>query len=541
MNEQNRRRKPRHYGKERLQYLISDVLSAMAAAAGKLYRRRYTKPILQCSCAVIGAVLILMMLPAAVRDTVQHTDDSEMDEHTDPFGNNPAAAVSALVVYSPDNDWGKTEAGYLCEELEKNFFISAVSVTDEEYLASKDKQSDPANLTVKLGFFCADVNESYLESLARIGENGVEVISEESDADTLSVDINAFCASSARQGSLRLLDYLRVENEKCRIADGFYILHSSGNGADLICISADMSAESGKSDILVVSYPDAEKVSLDALRLVMDDDGTLPALVIFNGGLDCGCTDRAGLSSVWKTIDGFLTSLGIKWGYTFSSADETLPRSMINEVLTSFPGCVTRPDANGRVGSTIALISDGFPIAAVTVADIADTKNKADADAFCGSVKECTELIKRAGGNVQFTAVVPGIFPLVSALFPGNSGKIAGVNVNSSLPSYILSCGAEIYDSLLSCGIRYFVCSAGTCDTGVISFSSPVNNAGNVSVSASLSGSVGFSTPGLGGKYELNNSLRGAIRVCFEQNKSGNIGISQKYIFAADPGTNKKD
>ena len=541
MNEQNRRRKPRHYGKERLKYLISDSLSALAAAAEKLYRHRYTKPILQCTCAVIGAVLILMMLPAAVRDTIQNPADSEMNEQTDPSGNDPAAAVSALVVYSPDDDWGKTEAGFLCEELEKRFFIFAVSVTDEEYLASKDNQSDPADLTVKLGFFCADVNESYLESLSRIGENGVEVTSEESDADTVSVNINAFCASSARQGSLRLLDYLRIENEKCSIADGFYILHSSGSGAGLICLSADMNAESGKSDVLVVSYPDAEKVTLDALRLVMDDDGTLPALVIFNGGLDCGCTDRAGLSSAWNTINGFLTSLGIKWGYTFSSADETLPRSMINEVLTSYSGCVTRPDVNGRVGSTIALISDGDPIAAVTVADIADTKNKADADAFCIAVKESTELIRRAKGNVQFTSVVPGVFPIVSALFPGNSGKITGVNVNSSLPSYIMPCGSEIYDSLLDSGIRYFICSAGTCDTGVISFSSPVNNAGSVSVSASLSGSVGFSTPGLGGKYELNNSLRGAVRVCFEQNTSGNIGISQKYIFASDLGTNKKD
>lgn len=565
MNEQRRRRKPRRYGKERWTYLIPDTLSTIASAAEKLYRHQNIRLALRCMCALIGAVLILTALPAAVKDTAQKAANSN-NRPENPFGNDPLAPLTAIVIYSPDDDWGKDEAEYLATQLKSRFYISAVTVTDDQYLAAvKDQQTSHAELVITLGYTDVDANtslstnndnsdnnsnsysagnenknvkpaESYLDALARLGRAGVEITPGNRNVSaSVNVNITAFEAASARRGSEHLLSAIDIKGASFSVSDELYITEISDtiekNTVTTVLTDKDTS-EVGKSNVLVVSYPDADEHSLNSLRLLLENN--TPDLVIFNGGLDCGADGRTELASSWKSITDLLSSYNVAWGYNFTHADSKLPRDLVNEVLSSFSGCITSPDSNGSVTSTLALMSsDGIPFAAVSVVDIIDTTNADSAHSLCNIIETQTALVRRAGKNVAYTAVIPGVLPMINILFSGHTGTGGDITVTSTLSSYLLSYGADIYDTFISCGVNFFVCAAGTTDTGVITFNNPNSNpntgSGNTSVTATLNGSIGFMSPGLGGKFDLNNSLRGASCLTFQLRRAGYIDVSLNY------------
>lgn len=425
---------------------------------------------------------------------------------------------------SENEEWSAGEAEYLAERMSEFRYISPL-------VASAEDAPPESDLTVYIGY-SETAGESYLEAYRRLGSDGIEIgYSENSDGKITGVNILAFSEKRAHEGTVRFADYFLSENRLKTVFSKFSLSESGGD--TLESFETLPLSESGYR-LAVFSHPDSGTYTLRALGAIAD--AVDPDAILFNGGLCIG-SDRDSVSSAWMDISSAVTGKSPEWGVNPTVEDVSLGDAfeLTHDVLRSVvsgngkegtAGLLLSFESRRSVGGIILIGSDGKPAGIVYVIS-GDAEN--DPDGVCEIINRVSGVLeKAAGAKVGGAAILPSVPEDFASYLSSDHAVSGGVPLYSNIVQYVTPAADKLFDAATGAGIGTAVVFGGFNNVGVIGY-------GNASVA--LCGSIGFSNPGIGGQFALNNSRRGGILLSFD----GNGVMSPSLLLASDYGMNQKN
>lgn len=464
---------------------------------------------------VLGfSVLLVTMLPAAMPDTEEEAEttkpkpsvsvsfDDEMPE-IDPVAK-PDLFPHLVIIYSEGDAWGKEEADHLVTHLAPLFHAHFVVIPDTEYLALGEDTltlyNQEPTLTLNVGITKL-LDESYLEILARLGENGLEIRESGSRIDIISASL-----SRVHEGIESFVNALTFDST-FKVSEDFFMLDAKG-GEDST-FSPDIITD-GEVNILVLSYIDSNPYTLRAIEGIVAH--AKPDIVVFNGGVDGGAKTRAELGNMWSSISEILKKTNTPWCFTPGNLSGTLSRVTVCEVISSFPGCIRKVsgERDAAFGLTVAN-SKGIVTSSIYVGDTFGNNTL-----LCEMIENDTELYGRAS---SYKRSITAILPALPKQLSDACEDLSDAYVSKSL--------YDLYDSLTAAGADSFICASDATECSVVKFAG-----GTVG----LCGSVGFDSQGLGGRFDYNHSLRGALMLTLTPHRAEYSLTEISYIYAADLG-----
>lgn len=457
------------------------------------------------------ATLLVTMLPAAMpedegegttRPAISMPFDDEMPE-IDQVAR-PDLYPHLVIVYPEDDAWGKEEADHLVTHLAPQFHAHFVVISDREYLALGEDTltlyNQEPSLTLNVGVTKL-LDESYLEVLARLGEKGLEIRRSGNRIDIISASL-----SRVHEGIESFVTALTFDST-FKVSEDFFILDATG-GEDST-FTPDIVTD-GEVNILVLSYIDSNPYTLRAIEGIVAH--AKPDIVVFNGGVDGGAKTRAELGAMWQAIADVLKKTNTPWCFTPGALSGTLPRVTVCEVISSFDGCIRQlsGERDAAFGLTVAN-SKGVVTSSIYVGDTFGNNAL-----LCELIENDDELYGRASSYKRsITAILPAIPKQIS----DSCEDISDTYVSKSL--------YDLYDSLTAAGADSFICASEATDCAVLEF-----EGGKVG----FCGSVGFDSQGLGGRFDYNHSLRGAMMLTITPHRAEYSLTEISYIYAADLG-----
>ena len=405
-------------------------------------------------------------------------------------------------VYSPSDEWGRETADYLAGRMEGYDYVIPTVCADFEYSAEERRNG----FAVFLGHTVCS-NESYLEAFMRIGEDGLEISREaDENGDTESVTVLAFRRETAMEGAERFADFFLSVNRIRNVLTKLYITKISGERLGFISLSEK--ERGARETTLVVSAPDSGSYTEKLLSAMVQR--CAPSAIVVNGGM-AGSDSREEIAAVCSVIN---QSRGAAdWGYRLITTDPSGSRlDLALEVIKA-----SGSDRNEFSKTEFILYADAakVPLGICVFAGIDDLD---DPSTTAERMRILRRVAERAGtSDVPFAVYLPAL-PEACTLTGGFSvtgfDPESGLNLLGNWASCTDARADGLYESALECGAGLLVCHAGFCNVGTL----PAAD-GSDAVLA-LCGAVGFTNPGVGGKFRLNNSLRGGIAVTFEYGAS---------------------
>lgn len=466
--------------------------------------------LIKLSIVLAFAVLLVTMLPAAMpEDEAEQTKPSV----TMPFDNSmpemdavarPDLFPHLVIVYSDGDTWGKEEADHLVTHLAPQFHAHFVVISDTEYLAlGEDKltlyNAEPT-LTLNVGI-TELLDESYLEILGRLGEKGLEIRRSGNRIDIISASL-----SRVHEGIESFVTALTFDSA-FNVSEDFFMLEAmpkenSSYAPDIIT--------DGEVQLLVFSYIDGNSYTLRALEGIIAH--AKPDVVVFNGGVDGGAKTRAELGEMWQAISDILKKTNTPWCFTPGNLSGALPRITVCEVISSFPGCLRKLSGERDAAFSLTVAnSKGVVTSSIYVGDTFGSNTL-----LCEMIEKDDELYGRASAYKRsVTAILPALPKQIHDSCDGISD------------SYISKSLFDLYDSLIAAGANTFICTSAPTESSVIEFEE-----GKVG----LCGSVGFNSQGLGGRFDYNHSIRGALLLTLTPHRAEYSLSEISYIYAADLG-----
>ena len=370
--------------------------------------RKKTRSILSLSniakaaAAVVFALLLLTMLPAAIPDsTVEETRPApSFDSKLPDMGAvaDPKVFPHLIVVYPENEAWAKEAADLIVTKLTPLFHAHFVTLSDVEYLALDEGtlalyNAEPS-LTVTLGI-TELIGDSYLHVLSRLGAEGLEIIRNGNRIDIVSASAKRISESAEKfissvffSGSYEISEELYISDPRPSSETDFV--------PDLIT--------DGEVKLLTFSHIDSHEYTLNALRGIVGH--VKPDVVIFNGGVDGGCKTRQELAALWKNIAAILKETDTPWCFTPGNLSGTLPRIVVCEVISSFDGCLRTFKGDSAVTYSLTVAnSAGEVTASIYVGDVYDTS-----ESLCEIIEADTKLYGRAS---DYNRAVIGVFPAI--------------------------------------------------------------------------------------------------------------------------------
>ena len=265
-----------------------------------------------------------------------------------------------------------------------------------------------------------------------------------------------------------------------------------GEGADL---QHTLTAADAEFSAICVSAPNVDSHSVNALTLLLDESKA--DLVIFNGDLDCGAANRSELADAWETINEILKTRKIQFIYALSKA-ESLPEVMLCEVISSMDSCV------GGGGVYTVCRENGEPLTAIIAASNVSAKNAEIASA----INAVSPFWKNTTGK-KFSLLA--VFPDAPE---GLSLTAATLCARGTLVSDTDADTAKLLNAALLSGADHLICGGAKNSYGVaekLIDSLPDGYSEPLTPRMALCGSIGYREEGLGGRFELHNSLRGGV------------------------------
>ena len=456
------------------------------------------------------AVLLVTMLPAAMpedesestKPTVTMPFDDEMPEVEGVV--RPDLFPHLVIVYSDGDTWGKEEADHLVWHLEPQFHAHFVVISDTEYLALGEDELSLYNrepsLTLNVGITKL-LDESYLEILGRLGEKGLEI-----RRDGNRIDIISASLSRVHEGIESFVTALTFDSS-FKISEDFFILDAKGGESSTF--TPDIVTD-GEANVLVLSYVDSNPYTLRAIEGIVAH--AKPDIVVFNGGVDGGAKTRAELGEMWQAIADILKKADTPWCFTPGNLSGSLPRVTVCEVISSFPGCIRKlsGERDAAFGLTVAN-SNGVVTSSIYVGDTFGNNAL-----LCELIENDTELYARAS---SYKRSVTAILPALPKQISDACEDVSDAYVSKSL--------YDLYDSLTAAGADSFICTSDATECAVLEF-----EGGKVG----FCGSVGFDSQGLGGRFDYNHSLRGAMMLTLTPHRAEYSLTEISYIYAADLG-----
>ena len=456
------------------------------------------------------AVLLITMLPAAMPEdegenatpSVTMPFDDEMPEIDGIV--RPDLFPHLVIIYSDGDAWGKEEADHLVWHLEPQFHAHFVVISDTEYLALGEDQlalynQDPT-LTLNVGITKL-LDESYLEILGRLGEKGLEIRRSGNRIDIISASL-----SRVHEGIESFVTALNFDSS-FKVREDFFMLDAKAKE------SSDFTPDivtDGEANILVLSYIDSNPYTLRAIEGIVNH--SKPDIVVFNGNIDGGAKTRAELGDMWRAIADVLKKADIPWCFTPGALSGTLPRVTVCEVISSFPGCIRKlsGERDAAFGLTVAN-SKGVVTSSIYVGDTFGNNAL-----LCELIENDTELYGRAS---SYKRSITAILPAIPKQICDACEDISEEFVSKSL--------YDLYDSLTAAGADSFICTSDATDCAVLEFEGGV---------VGFCGSVGFDSQGLGGRFDYNHGLRGALMLTLTPHRAEYSLSELSYIHAADLG-----
>ncbi len=497
----------------------------------------------------VGALFLAILQPQ-LPDVIVALDNGKGVSAADLLNEKDGSQVMICLVYSERDSWAAGECHRLSEKIQAEYDIYTEVSSDGSLSAFSE---DLYDLIITVGYTGLSA-ENYLSCYNRLGADGYEIThTENADGRTVAVNITAFRAEPAREAADRFADYFLEGSRLFRSADSLYVSVTDTDGS----FQPAVIPASGNSEfsVLTVTKPGGDTYSLAALDSLIKDSS--PSLVVFLGGLDCGCSDRTELAAAWTEISALLSLRGVPFCcvFTYEDAQSAVSRQILCEVIGSCPGFIDtglsgsnaddggeRYETDGR-SCLVFEDSAGMPVYALYALEYSCFDSAQTVSETSEWMCEISEILRRTCGRaVRSGIVLPGILEAAAAELPAFGGDVIqeGVTVNENTAQATLSYSSLIYDALTYTNAGCCLFTAGNTNTGVL-----VRDSGVFSDDASvpyalsfgLSGSLDFNSYGLGGRFELNNSLRGALVLTYS--RSDNAAYL-RYRYASELGAVKR-
>lgn len=480
------------------------IYIAIISAVNKMLQHRAAGSVFRAAGAVIFTAMAIGLFPAAGEMMELNDDDGYVvgaaDAHED---------VSVDIIYrdNPGSEWSFDAARELAGELYDRYGYAArlIPATDALSAIIADDYIDGVSSGGAIVIGHTDLSETdYSDAYYSIGADGFRTYFN-SRGDLI---IEAFGSAGAAAGIDRFLSNYNGDSTSAVFID------DNGKGtADINAVLAGYSnfcmeveeADGGsitvtknslgeKSNVraLVLAAPDSSAHSIAAIEALLDD--AEPDMVIFTGELSAGAGDRAELKEAWAAIAAPLCARGIAWSFIGADEDvsnndsDSLPAVMQNEVVAATDGCIGCGNGSlieigmGDAAGGICLIGDSGEDALIAAEKLIEDSELSDAT-----------LCVITAGDVE------------TAIDEDNEA-------------------AETLTRLAASGVRCIVDCDGTGDTDITQGDTVLASAG----------SIGYDSPGLGGRFAYNNSLRGGVLLTFARDEANGIALAVEYILAAD-------
>ena len=497
---------------------------------------------------LLAGVLFIVILQPQIPDVITALDKGKGISAEELMNEKGGSQVMICLVYSEHDSWAPDECRRLAEKIQAEYDIHTDVAEDSSLSAFSENLYD---LTISVGYTALN-RENYLSCYNRLGADGYEIShTENADGRTVAVNIIAFREGTCRIAADRFADYFLKSGRLFRSADRLYVsvTHMDPVFQPVVIPTGEVSDVS----ILTVTKPGFDRYSLSALDALIRDSG--PSLVVFCGGLDCGCSGRTELAEAWSGISALLALRDVPFCCVFAYEDgqSAISKQVISEVVESCGGHVgnglTRTsgdsDDNASGGRTCIVFENKgeIPVYALYMMDYSCFSGTDGVSRSAEWMKTVDGILERTSGrDVQSGIVFPGILDCVASELPdfGGDRLQEGVTVNESTDGCSLPYGTLLYETVASINTDCCIFTAGNTNTGVLLRTLSVFDGepgSDNSVSLGLTGSLDFNAYGLGGRFELNNSLRGGLILTLQ---AGSGTSSLIYRYAADLGAVKR-
>lgn len=428
---------------------------------------------------VAAALLVLAILAAVLLIFVGKSDGGSEDM--------PAAADPVPIVQVI------TSENYLsiANEVLLPLLEEKIGTSAEISLVLPDKASEGCALSLTFGNNATTPAQCFaLHSEVGIDGYMINIL------DNTSATADFLSDEGARNAALALAACVVAGDTPSISNSGEAVSVSRGKGAEL---HRTVKVGSQSCSVLCVSAPDTDTNTMNALSSLIDASGA--DILVFNGDLDCGAKNRAELSAAWESINAILEQKAVSFIYTLSN-EESLPHTMISEVVSSMDRCI-----GGGCGVYTVCRDDGEPLTSIITA----SHNSSDAaDGVVAAVDELIPFWKNTTGKK---------FPLL-AVFPDAPSDLYNTAASLSASGTLVPCTDTETNAILKAAFSaeadHIILGGSKNSRGVapkLLDKLPEEYTSALSPMLALCGSIGFLQEGLGGRFELNHSLRGGV--CF--------------------------
>lgn len=284
-----------------------------------------------------------------------------------------------------------------------------------------------------------------------------------------------------------------------------------GAGAD---VQHTLTVADKDFSVICLSSPSTDTHTMNAISALVDASDA--DLVVFNGDLDCGATSRYELAAAWKQISDALALRSASFIFTLSSA-EALPDVMLCEVISSMKNCI-----GGGDGIYTVCHESGEPLSAI----VASSNGEDDAtDGVVAAIAELTPFWKSSTGKK---------FPILT-VFPdapeGLSRTATALSARGTPAPDTSASTAAVLNAAFTAGADHLICGGSKNSYGVaekLLDTLPDGYTAALSPRMALCGAIGYTEEGLGGRFELHNSLRGGVSFV-----ASDDSCAFSYLFAA--------
>ena len=495
--------------------------------------------VLFCVLAVGGLILCTLLGYSYSGDSIRMISQMTESERS--------AAKDYVIVYSEADVWGLDAAKRLNELFYKKTGASLKILPDSESIARHEIRIGHTNRS----------GDDYITTVAALGENGYAVLLQSGD--------NIGIAALSREGAEVAVEYFvdsyvgAYRAGKLTLARNMSVsfVSRTGNEPSISLRQSKLKlnfTETGKFRALVLSDADTNPHTIEAIDKMVEKEK--PHLVIFAGDVSSEIATKAELEEYLKALTAPLEARKIPWTASFGEQDTDggLSAEAQISVFSSFDHCIIKNDFSygGTASHFLPIYKSGeggegsSPVSGIWIMGqtgmLSLEENGASKDPILNDLRENGTdygyvmsnqiawfmenqkvLDREAGGKMptvmvchtpvpEFNAVAENP---VEAKMSGNFGEAVSCSpLNSGLFTAILESRSVLglysgHDHLNTFSGKYCGIELGYC------------------------ASIGYDGYGLGGTFDINNSLRGG-RMIELSILNGDIRVSSRMIYASE-------
>lgn len=494
---------------------------------------------------LISLILCTVLAYSYSGDSIKHI--SQMTE------SGRSSSREYVIVYSESDVWGAGAAEYLKELFLQKTGASLKIVPDTESLSRHEIRVGHTNRS----------GDDYITTAAALGKNGYAVLLQSGN----NVALAALSEAGARTAVKYFVDsYVgSYISGKLTLSRNISISFVGRDGSEpLMSLRSTKKplnfTENGKFKLLVLSDADINPNTVNAIEAIAETEK--PNLVIFSGDASSGIATKAELEEYLSALTKPLEENKIPWAVTFGEQDTDggLSAEAQMEVYSSFEYCVSKSEitSDGAISCFLPIYPFGeidngsvplfgiwamgqTPMISATASGASgepllsdEIENGADYGYVPSShvawFSENQKVLDREASGKMPTVIVTHTplqeFEIVAAnpeetRMLGNYGEdVASSPINSGLFASALGSGSVLgiysgHDHLNAFSGKY------------------------CGIELGYAASIGYDGYGLGGTFEINNSLRGG-RMIELTIKDGDISLSSRMVYASDYGIGLK-